>query len=384
MSAATGAVCTVTAPDPDTEIEGWTASASTSPGFRTVSVTVMISLGKAPGGKERTASRTTALKRMTVHRSGPSEIGPPPVESVADEDDASVAVPASVPWTVQRNVRVAPAGMSWGSGALSTDTIAGAERASNCTPTASDPPSLSTSAEISNAGPAGWLWGARSAVAVRWAGVTTTIDTCPCAATALPSIGSIPATGSVSVSRPAALAVKCQVKLCEAPAAMSIVSGGAWTETTGPDALTGPAATPNAGTAPEFDTVTVTAMSAPTSARDGAATVATNAAGVESTAWYTPCAAPLPNGPRTVSPYIPAVTPAGTTAASVWESIQRTSRSSTWPSEALKSASSARCDPALRCCTTEGSKPSPCSRTGVSRLTYPAAGSTEAGEGGEG
>src|SRR6266446_30223 len=197
MSAATGAVCTVTAPDPDTEIEGWTASASTSPGFRTVSVTVMISLGKAPGGKERTASRTTALKRMTVHRSGPSEIGPHPVESVADEDDANVA-------------------------------------------------------------------------------------------------------------------------------------------------------------------------------------------GVDSTAWYTPCAAPLPNGPRTVSPYIPAVTPAGTTAASVWESIQRTSRSSTWPSEALKSASSARCDPALRCCTTEGSKPSPCSRTGVSRLTYPAAGSTEAGEGGEG
>src|SRR5882724_8413531 len=140
MSAAAGAVCKVTAPDPDTAIEGCTASASTIPGFCTASVTVMVSFGKAPGGSERTASSTaTALKMITVHCRGPSKIGPPPVESVAEADDASVAVPSSVPRKLQRNVRVAPAGTSCGTGASTTETMAEPERGSNCTASASEP-----------------------------------------------------------------------------------------------------------------------------------------------------------------------------------------------------------------------------------------------------
>src|SRR6266404_304381 len=146
MSAANGAVCNVTAPDPETAIDGCTASASTIPGLCTVSVTVMVSLGNAPGGSERTASSTaTALKKITVHCSGPSESAPPPVESVAAADDASVAVPSPVPWIVQWKVRVAPAGMSCGSGALTTETIGEAERGSNCTASASEAPSFITS-----------------------------------------------------------------------------------------------------------------------------------------------------------------------------------------------------------------------------------------------
>src|SRR5207245_3205417 len=97
---------------------------------------------------------------MTVHWMEPVVTGAPPVESVPAPDDARVAVPSPVPCTLQTNDRVAPAGMSCGSGADTTVTMAGATRGSNCTRRALDPPSLVTSTEISNVGPTGWLRGA--------------------------------------------------------------------------------------------------------------------------------------------------------------------------------------------------------------------------------
>src|SRR5438128_5162451 len=166
--------CSITPPVPDTTIEACTFCASTMPGLSSCSETVNVSLGNAPGGMDSDGkSRATALKMMTVHCIGPTDTAAPPVESIPAPEDPRVAVPSSVPWTVQTNLRVAPAGMSCGSGVEMTVTKAGALIGSNCTASASEPPSFMMSAEMSKVGPAGWLDGAVSETMVRWAGVTT-------------------------------------------------------------------------------------------------------------------------------------------------------------------------------------------------------------------
>src|SRR5438105_4565117 len=254
---------------------------------------------------------------ITVHCIGPTVTAAPPVESVPAPEDPSVAVPSAVPWTVHTNRRVAPAGMSCGSGAETTVTKAGTVSGSNCKASASEPPSFVTSAEMAKVGPAGWLAGAVSDAMVRWAGVTTLTDAFAWSLTTLWSTSSVPANGSVRSSVPGALACACQMNACDAPPPMSTVSGGGCSVAGGPATIAGPAPTASADMPPEFDTVTVTATSLSTRTRAGATALAASEAGTPACTWNTPSAEPLPYGPWSVKSYMPAGSAPGTVAETV-------------------------------------------------------------------
>src|SRR6267142_4132436 len=283
----------VTPPVPETAIEGCTPSASTIPGLSSWSETVNVSFGSAPGGIVGVASRmATAAKMITIHCTGPTLTWAPPVESVPAPLQPSVAVPSLVPLAVQTKVRVAPAGMSCGSGEVTSETMAGAVSGSKWTPSASEPPSLVTSTEIWNGGPAGCVGGAVGDENVRCAGVTMGMEMLAAAVTGLPSTSSVPANGRFRSRRPGAVARTRQTKTWESPAAMSVLSGGATTAAGGPAITAAPAPTARAAFPPAFVTVTATAISSPTSARGGADVDSKSTAGTPSRAWNAPSMAP--------------------------------------------------------------------------------------------
>src|SRR4051812_49601753 len=114
----------------------------------------------------------------------------------------------------------------------------------NWTASASDPPSLITSTEIWNVGPAGWLGGATRFAVVRCAGVTTAIEAVATAERTVPSTASRAVNGIESWSVPGASGWTCQTTTVDAPADRSTAPVGGERVAAGPVLVAGCAVSP--------------------------------------------------------------------------------------------------------------------------------------------